>query len=445
MNSIEELIKAFSQYNIKEILAKPLSENDNNKQQIYLCGSYGRLVRFNLGEVYADNKGKKPNFKAKFPLCWLSKDGTWSDEAPGSQLILYPKYPEIRLSGFVAGCDTVPKESLRPIPKAERRFAGVSDGRVLFIAVSRNGKNYAYLADRSSSISDEFFERQDSFEVEGKLFSIPVLTGGGSNEELLLSELTRIFNLGKIKSKQLKSDMTICDCGDAPRCPGHTLEAELGVIPNGDAAPDFCGWEVKAKSISSKTTLLTPEPDGGVYKEKGLVSFLRTYGFPTKSGKIGFNGTHYLDERQGKTNQTLKIAGFDLSTSRITDVAGFVYLEDSEGKISASWSFAKLLEHWTKKHSSTAYVQTTKHKEGEDVFFSYGPTVHLCRSTSFPKFLSALVEKKVVYDPGPSMQRDGRKSKGRSQFRLSKAGPSCLSYLYESIEEKRIHTTGTSS
>ena len=53
-----------------------------------------------------------------------------------------------------------------------------------------------------------------------------------------------------------------------------TLEAELGITPNGYAEPDFMGWEVKQYGVTdfiairprSPVTLMTPEPTGGIYR-----------------------------------------------------------------------------------------------------------------------------------------------------------------------------------
>jgi hypothetical protein len=52
----------------------------------------------------------------------------------------------------------------------------------------------------------------------------------------------------------------------------------LGISPNGRSEPDYLGWELKAYS-GSRITLMTPEPNGGLYGEKGVAEFLRTYGY----------------------------------------------------------------------------------------------------------------------------------------------------------------------
>jgi len=38
---------------------------------------------------------------------------------------------------------------------------------------------------------------------------------------------------------------------EAFQCGGYTLEAELGIIPNGKAEPDYLGYEVKQYSVTN--------------------------------------------------------------------------------------------------------------------------------------------------------------------------------------------------
>ena len=76
---------------------------------------------------------------------------------------------------------------------------------------------------------------------------------------------------------------------------GYTLEAELGISPNGYAEPDFMGWEVKQYGVRDferytakrPVTLMTPEPTGGVYRDEGVEVFLHRFGYPDKAGKAG--------------------------------------------------------------------------------------------------------------------------------------------------------------
>lgn len=99
--------------------------------------------------------------------------------------------------------------------------------------------------------------------------------------------------MGWIDSKRLDRDGNILAC-NAPNCGGYTLEAELGIIPNGYSAPDFLGWEIKQFGVKKFTrinnaiiTLMTPEPNGGIYKNEGIEYFLKHYGYADKATFIG--------------------------------------------------------------------------------------------------------------------------------------------------------------
>ena len=55
-----------------------------------------------LGQI-SNIRDARPNFKCSLNLYWLNQDGELCI-APQSKLILYEKYPEVRLSGFIRGC-----------------------------------------------------------------------------------------------------------------------------------------------------------------------------------------------------------------------------------------------------------------------------------------------------------------------------------------------------
>lgn len=81
-----------------------LAANDNSKNQIYLGGSFDVLNIFPVSDIAADDSGdwKRTRFKTELEFYWLSQEGN-SHHAPYSQLILYPRYPEVRFSGFLTG------------------------------------------------------------------------------------------------------------------------------------------------------------------------------------------------------------------------------------------------------------------------------------------------------------------------------------------------------
>jgi hypothetical protein len=68
------------------------------------------------------------------------------------------------------------------------------------------------------------------------------------------------------------------------------------------------GWEMKAYS-GDRITLMTPEPDGGMYGENGVKAFVREYGNPTGNDTLYFTGTHRADCRNTKTGLTLSVRG----------------------------------------------------------------------------------------------------------------------------------------
>lgn len=132
--TLENLFKIFSDKGCSKIFVKSLSANDNSKNQVYLAGNFDLLNVFPFEEIIADSSGdwKKDRFKASLNFSWIKSDGTLS-LAPKAQLILYPKYPEIRFSGFLQQSENPPSDlmTIRLI------------GRLLFMSVT-SGKSGAY-------------------------------------------------------------------------------------------------------------------------------------------------------------------------------------------------------------------------------------------------------------------------------------------------------------
>lgn len=146
---------------------------------------------------------------------------------------------------------------------------------------------------------------------------------------------------------------------------GYTLEAELGISPNGYADPDFMGWEVKQYGVSdfisyrakSPVTLMTPEPTGGLYRDEGVDAFLRRYGYADKSGKadrINFGGVYSTGrDFHPETGLMLRLAGYDAATGKITDIDGGIVLLDQDENTAASWGFRGIIAHWNRKRQGS--------------------------------------------------------------------------------------------
>jgi hypothetical protein len=414
--NLTQLIDVYSDLGINQILIKELSPNDNSKNQVYLGGNFEVLNDFPIQEIKVDTSGdwKKERFKTLINFSWISEDGQ-SYQAPKSQLILYPKYPEVRFSGFLVGCKNRPSEIM-----TSRTL-----GRLLFLGVSTEGKVYGYACAPESNIANEYAQLE-GLEHRG-IFSIyNILERDTKNA--LINEMLRIHNLNWIDSKRLSSKGEILPCR-APNCGGYTLEAELGVIPNGYSEPDYLGWEIKQFGVSNFErianriiTLMTPEPTGGIYKEEGILHFVNKYGYEDKKGRadrMNFGGIHRINEKHINTNLELKICGIDQESGKIRNADGFIGLIDPNGDIAASWSFSSMLIHWNRKHHRACYVPSMS-QTGPSRQYYYGNEILLGERTDFSLFLNEMNQGHIYYDPGIKIENISTKPKAkkRSQFRI---------------------------
>ena len=214
--------------------------------------------------------------KAKLDFWWIRDDGTVGN-APGAQLILYPKYPEVRLSGFLKGCRTAPSDHFQTITRNDR--TGMKDGRVLVLSpVGR--RIYAYLAPRGSSIAT-YLIGQSHDGLFGR-----IEFGFENSKSELICHLRKQYKTNPHERVRMYSDGSMRPYV-ARNAAGYTLEASFGIIPNGLPAPDFKGWELKCYDKSS-ITLMTPETDGGLYDKLGAREFIKLYGHNSEDGGMYF-------------------------------------------------------------------------------------------------------------------------------------------------------------
>jgi hypothetical protein len=429
--NLSQLKAAFKKQGCQKIYAKTLSPNDNSKNQVYLGGSFDILNIFPISEIIADSSGdwKRDRFKASVNFSWLQDDGN-SYPAPKSQLILYPKYPEVRFSGFLSRCEKPPSD-LMTIRQA---------GRILFLSDNDKGEIIGYVAAHNSELAKEFAELKNQEEI-GVFKIISVSRQVADNKKELIGELKRIHDLGWIDSKRLDNKGNVLECKSS-NCGGYTLEAELGITPNGYSEPDFLGWEIKQYGVkkfkllhSSVITLMTPEPNGGIYKEDGVETFLRGYGYEDQRGRedrINFGGVHRVGEKHKRTELTLNLIGFDIESSKIKNTNGSIALLDSEENITASWSFSSLLKHWNKKHNQACYVPSLSEVKPKRKY-RYGDEILLGIGTDFQLFLGEMAKGNIYYDPGIKMESASTKPKikRRSQFRMKSGN---LKNLYKTNE-----------
>ncbi|MES2849959.1 MAG: MvaI/BcnI family restriction endonuclease [Bacteroidota bacterium] len=419
--NFKNLLKLFSDNNCETVYIKKLVRNNNSKQQIYVAKGDTEILNVLPVEEFKPvlkSVAKKPTFHGSCNFLWLDDEGR-KFPAPNAKFILYPKYPEVRFSGFIQGCKNAPSEILNHI----------SEGRLLFLGVSKSGEILGYASDSNSEISSQFLSLKD-VPMIGILYYLAI-----ENRKIILDtklqllyRLKEIYVKGWIDSKQLKPNYVVAPCNES-RCGGLTLEAELGVIQNGKSEPDYLGWEIKQFGVakfhlinSSRITLMTPEPDGGFYREKGGIDFVKSYGYMSKSNseRMDFTGYHKHDILQKKSGLTLKIIGLDFSKNKIIDANGGIYLLDKDDKIAASWSFGKMLTHWNKKHAKAAYIPSLLNLVPNRQY-KYSNNIILGEGTDFSFFINNIANGTIFYDPGIHIDNISTKAKlkPRSQFRVS--------------------------
>ncbi len=403
------------------IYAKKLAPNDNSKNQVYLGGDFTALNVIPYGEIGTDDTelagSVRDRAKAPVSFWWIDENGHY--KAPNAQLILYPKYPEVRISGFLKGCRKAPGDVMRVR----------DEGRVLFLGITADGKVLGHAAAAGSPLARELHAREGLAEV-GVFLELPALPEAGNTKERLLAVLSAIYAKHWIPSQKLGADGIIKPYA-ARNGGGYTLEAELGISPNGYSEPDYLGWEIKQYGVTdfekfrptSPVTLLTPEPTGGFYREQGVEAFVRRFGYADKSGKEGrlnFGGIYSsVRDFHGDTGLQLRLTGYDFESGKITDLDGGIALLDRDGEVAALWRYTGILEHWKRKHAQAAYVPSLFRAPPPE--YHFGPKVMLCEETDLTLFLRAIASGTIYYDPAIKLEKDGTpdmKIKRRSQFRI---------------------------
>lgn len=420
MSKFQILVEQMKHQGAKRIFIKPLANNDNSKQQIYLGADFEVIRSIPSGDVYsAGMSNKGAIFKAPINFYWINLEGQ-TDVAPNAQIILYPKYPETRLSGFLSGCSRkkaiAPSHLMQP-PTAQERAARLNTKRYLVLGVDEQ-KVWAHCSAWDGALHDELkaiVESDKALLVASVFYEYSVTKE--SSEEKLLRKLKEIFLRGPIESCRLNSDGELITY-KAQNGAGYTLEAQFGITPNGSSDPDFMDWELKSHSAGA-VTLMTPEPSVGTYLDD-LEVFLRTYGTRIEPERMDFASRHNVGEKNKKTALTMRFEGYDPDSGEILEPDGGLMLRDDDGVLVAGWKFDKLIFHWKKKHTNTCFVSYTAIREAPPKY-QYGPKVVLGKGTNLKLFLRALYLSTVYYDPGVNMKRiKGKwKPKKRNQFRIS--------------------------
>ncbi len=323
------------------------------------------------------------------------------------------------MSGFLKGVRNAPSD-LMTVRQA---------GRVLFLGLDDAGIITAAVVAPDDALAAEF-EAAVAGQADRIFFELAIGLAVENTRDRLLAELRRIHCLGWINSKRLLTSGELGPC-EAPNCGGYTLEAELGVKPNGFSEPDFLGWEVKQHSVKrldrpasgGPITLMTPEPTGGYYKDEGVEAFLRKYGYADRQGRedrINFGGIYRVGIPVELTGLTLVLDGYNAANGKLTDSARGITLLDADGNSAAVWGYKGLIKHWSRKHERAVYVPSLM-RSGPLRQYQYGRSVLLGQQTDFFRFLKAMAAGNIYYDPGIKLERasgNHPKTKRRSQFRV---------------------------
>lgn len=419
--TLDQLRMAMRSHGVRRLLVKFLSPNDNSKNQVYLGGDLSVVNVLPAGEPEAATSGShaEPIFKARMAFAWLDDEGT-VHPAPSAQLILYPQYPEVRFSGFLRAASAAPSEMM----------TSRAQGRLLVFGITGDRRVVGYAATSESPLAKQLAAADLEADV-GVFRIVPIAAhdADGNSRASLLAELCRIHRAGPIAGWRLGPENQRYHCS-APNCVGVTLESELGIIANSNASPDFLGWEVKAHSVarldrpsSGAITLMTPEPSGGFYKTEGVAAFVREFGYPDKKGRpdrLNVGGIHAVGVRTASTGLRLALNGYDGDSSTLLRADGELALIDDADRVAASWSFAKLLGHWQRKHAKAVYVPAIRASRAP-VTFRYGAKILMCEGTEFLRLLRAVADGHVYYDPGIKLENASGTgtTKRRSQLRIA--------------------------
>jgi len=337
------------------------------------------------------------------------------------------------MSGFLAGCRAAPSEMMR----------ARDEGRVLFLGITQQGSVLGHVAKASDPAVAELNARERP--TIGVFVELPLRFDEDNPKAILLRELRRIHQLQWIASQKLTVDGTKAPYA-APNAGGYTLEAELGIAPNGYAAPDFMGWEIKQYGVNdfsslrpkSPVTLMTPEPTGGIYRTDGVAEFLRRFGYTDQNGKADrFNFGGRYDCQRGHhelTGLRMILTGYDTSNQKMIDLDGSIALIDANETVAASWTFKGMMAHWNRKHAQAAYVPSLFRSPPPE--YSYGPFALLCEQTDFLLFLRALAAGTIYYDPGIKIEKASSAHpaiKRRSQFRVAHHNLTALYNRHEAV------------
>lgn len=434
--SIEQLQNLFRAQGVRTAYVKLLSpKQDNDKNQIYLGGGLDGVTNLFPATIEvrsaSESKAKRksaagtPKLEARIDFAWLGGNGARYN-APNTRIIDYFQYPEVRMSGFLNGCEQGP-DALR------RRMLGEFGQRILVMGTAADGKVVGLVLTERDDPLVANFPHLPLAATRGVLRVLTIDGEAGTDPAALLrSELTEIVRGGWHWSRINRGGNIVPFTG--AQGGGYTLEALLGVAANGNKAPDLHGFEIKSFS-GSRISLMTPTPDRGFQGENSFRAFMERYGHPgvNGDGSIRFTGLHKCGIVNVKTGLGMRVAGYDREKDafgKAEDVAVELFHHET-GEIAASWSLEKLANCWNAKHANALYITYEKREADESITeYRYSDTWVQGRGTDVWRLLRAIDRGIVFYDPADTIYADNQ-AKVRSQWRVNVSQlPQAMAVLY---------------
>ena len=142
-----------------------------------------------------------------------------------------------------------------------------------------------------------------------------------------------------------------------------------------------------------------------------------------------------MGEYHRLTNLQMVLKGFDSIKGKIIDATGGITLMNREGEEAAVWGYDALMTKWNRKHNKAVYIPSQCVQLPERKYW-YGNLIRIGTGTDFIKYLQAMAEGKVYYDPGIKLENASTRprTKQRSQFRIKSVNLPALYHRMDSID-----------
>jgi len=459
--SIKDIYKLLEAYGAEVALLKLLPKNANDKNQIYIASDFGVLYELfdltlaeravSLSASVRAELGVRISEASFNKFFWMKRDGSLV-EAKKVKAIVYPQYPEARLSGLQTVEGSMPQALSVGFTKTNPDAK-----RLLVLARLPLGGCIGMVYLGISPKFEQELARLPSFERARSCKKLVIEQGNSKKLERRLAQVLGV----PLRGCRLDAFGKTLPFSGTQVC-GYTLEHALGIVPNSSSDGDLYGIELKTHT-QLKVTLFTPEPDGGEYV-RDFSAFMKKYGYEDDDGDYRLTGIHRANEMCEKSGLTLRLRECRLTDGERTWVdydpqtpltakldAVEVALIGRAGEVAASWSLPRLMNCWGAKHNETVYIQAEKIPNsnlvevegGYEHLITFGKNVMWCRQTSAERLLSAINNGTIYLDPAPKLHGSNpKKNKRRSQWRVNDI-TKAAKVLYASVEFKPIESMAT--